>query len=407
MTLRNDILRRKALAAKEDREARVMSTRRALTRALGRAAELGLNLPLVIGEVEETKLDRDSLLAQVEEGGLMVSLDRDDGPPGLIVLDLQFLAALIEVQTLGRVFDKLASARTVTRTDAAVAMPLIDGTLTGFDRLLEETDGATSFAGYHFGAWVKDLRTLAAQLPDGEYTLFQLSVRIGAGDRAGQMLVALPYVPPIEEPVAEQPPAQALFREEVMDAPARLETILYRLDMSLDAVAALKPGDAVTVPLKSLGEIRLHTGDRQIVASGVLGQVDGSRAVRLTGFGQPRITAAPASLEQLPNMKNVDLADAGLVESPRQRQPVSPPAPPASAEQKVPIAPVPVVQTPPQLSPRDDPTGTEALLNELGLGDLEDASSGALALGPRSADDHGSGALMQDLSLTDGIEAEG
>lgn len=383
-----------------------MSTRRALIRALGRAAELGLNLPLVIGEVEETKLDRDSLLDRVEDGGLMVSLDRDEGPPGLIVLDLQFLAALIEVQTLGRVFDHPASARPVTRTDAAVAMPLIDGTLAGFDRLLEDTEKATSFAGYHFGAWVKDLRTLAAQLPDGDYTQFQISVRIGGGDRAGRMLVALPFVQPIEEQASERGPAQALFREEVMDAPALLETILYRLDMSLDAVAGLRPGDIVTVPLKSLGEIRLHTGDRQIVASGVLGQVDGNRAVRLTGFGQPGITAAPAALEQLPKMKNVDLADAGLVEPQKPRKPISPSAPQASVEPKAHSVPVPVAQTTPELRPRDDPTGTEALLNELGLSDLEGATGGAPSLGPLSADDRATGSFMQDLSLADGAEAE-
>ena len=40
----NDILRRKAKAAKEGREAKLMSPSRALRRALTRAAELGLRV---------------------------------------------------------------------------------------------------------------------------------------------------------------------------------------------------------------------------------------------------------------------------------------------------------------------------------------------------------------------------
>lgn len=401
----SDILKRKAEAAREDRETRVMSARRALRRALTRAAELGLHLPLSVRGVEERAMDRDTLLAGLEPGGLFVSLERDAAPPGLIMLDVQLLSALIEVQTLGQVFDKAAKDRKVTRTDAAVAMPLIDGTLTGFDQLMMGQEGAQPLAGYHFGAWQKDLRLVQASLPDGEYTLFRLSVVLGHGDRHGEMSLALPVVPePAPVPEA-QPSKRPSLREEVLDAPARLETVLHRQVMSLEEIAALKPGDVLPLPLRCLSEVRLHTGDRQTVASGVLGQIGGNRAVRLTGFGQPRIASAPASLDSLPNLKAVDLADAGLVEQPRPRKSQPDPSPqqtkselpsqkaerPSTPDTATPAAP------PPPAVIRDDPTGTEALLSELGLSDLGDAGSSGLGLGPVGEDDLGAGSFMADL----------
>ncbi|MBT25178.1 FliM/FliN family flagellar motor switch protein [Thalassobius sp. S69A] len=398
----NDILRRKAKAAKEGREAKLMSPSRALRRALTRAAELGLQLPLTVTSVEEETLERDALLPHIEEGGLIVTLERDAGPPGVIMLDMQLLSALVEVQTLGRVFDKMASARPMTRTDAAVAMPLIDGTLTCFDQLLDGQENAAPLAGYHFGAWLRDLRRLQAQLPDGEYTLFHAQALIGAGEgREGRLILALPVVAPAPQPETPGEPASASIREEVLDAPARLETVLHSAQMSLEQASALKPGDVLRLPLESLQEIHLHTGDRKIVATGVLGQIGGNRAVRLTGFGLPRVTGRKGKKDSRLGLERVDLADAGLVETPRARVPDTPLPPkniveplqakPGSQQQAKPI----VQQAPPPVSEpamqadlpaiaREDPTGTEALLSELGLSDLGDdvqMGSDALSLG--------------------------
>lgn len=409
----SDILRRKAEAAREDRDARIMSARRALRRALTRAAELGLHLPLSVRGVEEQVLDRDTLLTRLEPGRLYVSLDREGAPPGLITLDFQLLSALIEVQTLGQVFDKIAKDRKLTRTDAAVAMPLIDGTLNGFDQLIQGQEGAQPLAGYHFGTWQKDLRMVQASLPDGNYTLFRLSVILGHGERSGEMSLALPVTPepvaPPEEPDARRPS----LRDEVLDAPARLETVLHRQEMNLDQIAALKPGDVLTLPLRCLSEVRLHTGDRQTVASGVLGQIGGNRAVRLTGFGQPRVVAAPVSLDSLPNLKAVDLADAGLVEQPRARKPQAAPAVPQHQAEAQPQA-APAQPGPPasphaglpaaslSASVRDDPTGTEALLSELGLSDLGQSPSAGLSLGPLGDEDRAAGSFMADLPESPG-----
>lgn len=347
-----------------------MTPRRALRRSLCRAAELGLNLPLSVTGIEEEDLDRDTLLAGVAEGGLIVLLESEESAAGLFILDLQLLAALVEVQTLGRASEHEVAPRSVTRTDAAVALPLIDGTLAGFDQLMSEAEGPRGFKGFHFSTWVKDRRTLAAQFPDGMYTCFQIVVSIGAGNRSGQLLLALPIV----EPPAESPESTrnlATVRDEALEAPARLDTVLHRIEMRLEEVGALKPGDRLAVPLRALGEVTLHTGDRTTVATGILGQYEGSRAVRLTGFGPPRTAASAVASYALPRLNEIDLADPSLIETPRPRK--SDPTPPRPPQQTKPTqfdVPMPAKSAQEKAPERADPTGTEALLSELGLSDL-------------------------------------
>ena len=405
MTIKNTILKRKAEAAREDREARVMSPRRALCRALARVAELGLSLPLSLTEAEQADADRGALLSRITDGGLMVTLERDNGSPGLVVLDLQLLTALIEIQTLGQVFARVAQDRPVTRTDAAVAMPLIDGMLSGFDSLLQgETLGA-ELTGFHFGQWVRDKRTLAAQLPDGGYVLLHLSMTLGAGDRHGALTLALPR-PEIAPQPARVRPKTAFVRDEVMEATARLDIILHRLEMTLDQVTGLAPGDVLTVPLRALSDVRLYTGDRQVVASGILGQMNGNRAVRLTGFGQSRngVVAGGAS-DRKDWTDAVDLADAGLVAPPKSRsagaKPDPKPRPPAAQT-------APSHATAPNqhvAGNRDDPTGTEALLSELGLSDLEATMPGLPA--PVQVPDRENGSFMHDMPKRSAARGDG
>lgn len=405
MTIKNTILKRKAEAAREDRETRVMSPRRALRRALARVAELGLSLPLSVTGAEQAEADRDTLLSRIEEGGLMVTLERDNGPPGLVVLDLQLLTALIEIQTLGQVFARVAQERPVTRTDAAVAMPLIDGMLSGFDALLQEDAQGNDLTGFHFGQWARDKRILAAQLPDGGYMQLHLTMTLGVGDRHGALMLALPRPVPVPQPARERP-KMAFVRDEVMEAPARLETILHRVEMTLDQVTGLAPGDVLTVPLRALSDVRLHTGDRQVVATGILGQMNGNRAVRLTGFGQSRIGAASGSASEREGWSDaVDLADAGLVAPPKVRSAggKSDPKPRNPVTQTTPPAP----QAPAQhvAGNRHDPTGTEALLSELGLSDLEATMPGLPAT--VHASDRENGSFMNDMPRRSAVNGDG
>ena len=77
----------------------------------------------------------------------MVLLDGPCGARGAVRIDTALLAALIEMQTTGRVTGRAFGGRAVTRTDAAIAAPLIDAALAGAEaswQLCEE--GARNLA---------------------------------------------------------------------------------------------------------------------------------------------------------------------------------------------------------------------------------------------------------------------
>lgn len=300
-------------ASQPVRDCAAMTPETALQRALYRAAHLGLGLTLDIAESRCDTLGRDGVLEQVMPTDLIVRLEQEAEGPGVMALDLDLVSALVEVQTLGTVMNNPAAARAVTSTDAAVAMPLIDGTLSGFESLTADENSMAP--GFHFGAWVRDPGLLAAQLPDGLYETFGLSVSIGAGERIGRLFLALP-VPPAPAPAAPEPAASEgrdSLSHEILEASARLDVILHRLEMPLGAIGALKPGDVLTLPVRALSEVTLHAGERKSVAVGVLGQLSGQRAVCLKNINGARAKSVNSPAEQAQAMSEVDLADPGLL----------------------------------------------------------------------------------------------
>ena len=338
----------------------VMTAETALQRALYRAAHLGLGLTLEIAQSSSRVRDRDGVLTQVQPSDLIVRLEQEGDGAGVMVLDLDLVSALVEVQTLGSVMDRPAPERAVTSTDAAVALPLIDGTLSGFEALLprDETDTAP---GFHFGAWVRDPSLLAAQLPDGAYDTFALSVTIGSGDRTGRLFLALPVPPePTPDPTdASEDADRDSLGNEVMDAPARLDVVLHRMEMPLGEIGALQPGDVLTLPLRALSEVTLHAGERKAVAVGVLGQLSGQRAVCIKSFGAGGGKPASSPAEQAQAMAQVDLADPGLIEA----TPAAPNLRPETPQATV-------------------PETADDILRDLGLGEGLPTDPGALAKAP-------------------------
>lgn len=314
----SSILKLKA-ASQAVRDSAILTPETALQRAVYRAAHLGLGLTLDITGAHSAPQTRDGVLDLVQPNDLLVRLEQDGDGPGVMVLDLDLISALVEVQTLGVVAKRAATARALTSTDAAVAMPLIDGALTGFEALMPRSKGAPP-AGFHFGTWIRDPGLLAAQLPDGAYDTFELTLRIGTGDRVGRLALALP-VPPEPEPedqVSEV--GQARLTEEILEASARLDVVLHRLEMPLGDIGALKQGDVLTFPLNTLSRVTLHGGDRKPVATAVLGQLSGQRAVCLNRLGSGQ-AAQPSLAEQAQTMTNVDLADPGLISAVSASQP--------------------------------------------------------------------------------------
>lgn len=291
-TLQNTVLRRKATVGRQVHEARAMSPSKALRLAVEKAADEELDLVLAVTETERSVVGHAQLLEKMEEKNLIVMLDGPDGLRGAFSVDIQVISALIEAQTMGRVFPRDADARKITQTDGAISVPLIDGILARFEVNLAEEDDNFWSGGYAFGVRMEDSRALGLALDEPDYNLFQLTVDVDRGARKGRILMALP--------VREKPrlsvgvenadangDGQVSLEGRVMGARARLDAILCRISLPLSAVSGLKPGDVLPLAPDAIRETQLEATPKRKVAMARLGQMNGNRALCLTGLGLP------------------------------------------------------------------------------------------------------------------------
>ncbi|OAN69153.1 hypothetical protein A8B83_16565 [Rhodobacteraceae bacterium EhC02] len=289
-TATNAGLRRKARMARDEHQSRAMSPQRALRLALEKTADEDLSLALTAASCERSKTDHAGLIALIPDAMLLILIDGPEGATGVMALDGAILSSLIEVQTMGRVLTRPAPDRPVTRTDAALAAPLVDGVLTRATGHLSEHPDRHWACGYRFGAMIEDRRSLGLALtaPDcPQYHVFRLPLDIGPGIRTGEVLLALPLRPDPALAAAPEPadPSRQL-QDRVLAAPARLDAVLCRLHLPLSAIRALSVGDVLALPPDAMREISIEVAGARRLATARLGKLDGLRALRLNPSGQ-------------------------------------------------------------------------------------------------------------------------
>lgn len=260
-----------------------MSPVRALRLAMEKAADEELALVLGVQSVQRRMLDHAALIAQVPKGALLLLLDGPDGAAGVMTLDAGTLAAVIEMQTMGRVLARPTPERVLTRTDAAMAAPLVDGILRRVSQHQTGQPDAYWICGFHFGAMIDDRRSLGLALTATDYHLFTMQVDLGSAVRQGQMSLALPVRANPDQPrqdAALQVATRALQRQ-LLAAPVRLDAVLCRLSLPLAGLGKLAVGDLLPLPPDALRDVALEAAGRRRVATGRLGRLDGMRALRL------------------------------------------------------------------------------------------------------------------------------
>ncbi len=301
-----------------------MSPQRALRLALEKTADEDLSLALTVSSSERTKADHAGLIALIPDAMMLILIDGPDGATGMVALDAAILASLIEVQTMGQVLSRPAPVRALTRTDAALATPLVDGVLTRVTGHLSDHPDRHWACGYRFGAMIEDRRSLGLALTAPDYHVFRLPLDIGPGIRMGEMVLALPVRPDpaVVAGVAEQVDPSRQLQDRVLAAPARLDAILCRLHLPLSEIGALSVGDVLAVPQDAIREISIEVAGARRLATARLGKLDGLRALRLNlsdtfpDHGQGTDAAvhgeqsAPQAAPQAPPMPAASLADA-------------------------------------------------------------------------------------------------
>lgn len=294
---RQTIIRRKLdagrHAAPEDRRVRPV---RALSAALSKAAEDLMGLALAAGSGSEHIASLSDLLERLPENGLLAVLEGPRDGQGLFAFDSSALAAIIEKLTTGSVGTAPPSLRRPTRTDAALAADLIDGTLQRFETALAGREDFRWASGFGYSTHVEDIRPLGLLLEDIEYRIFGLTLDFELGRRQGRMLLALPA-----QGCAEIPPDAASgvppdgpadpdwapgLAARVLQGEVSLEAVLHRFQLPISAVGALRVGDEIPIPVSALDNLRFAGAEKIPLGRCRLGRSNGFRAVRLGAGGQ-------------------------------------------------------------------------------------------------------------------------
>ncbi|MGR3312175.1 FliM/FliN family flagellar motor switch protein [Roseovarius indicus] len=312
---RKSVIHRKALSAREDFDARAMSPSKALRLSLEKCGDRLFSLALTVATLEQRRLTHAQLKEEAGKDDLILLLDGQGGARGAALLDLQFAQALVEVQTTGRVRPGAAAERPMTGTDAAIAAPLVDAMLAGFDEKLDEAAPGHRPIAFRYGDRVGDARGLLLALEAADFELFRMTVDIGGGAKTGILTLILPAsVLARPDPATGEAGEAADFDlgDLAMQVPVTLDAVLDRVQLSLAEVCALKPGMRLPVRASAIGKTELVAASGHVAAQVRLGQMNGMRAVRLNGAGGDDAPPAPGARAQAtPDPPDMPLPDPG------------------------------------------------------------------------------------------------
>ena len=277
------ILRRMAGQAIGTPAVSPLTTSRAVRLALVKAASDAGGLVLRVASTADDVGRLDDLLGGLDPGLMLVGLDRRGALAGFVAVDMQLRAAMVEVQTTGRLLDHPADDRPATGTDKALCDPL----LVAFLQALPPAVMTTAYHGWvddvSVGDRLADSRLAGLLLDDGDYRVLRMNVELGAGDRLGEVMLVLPVQAESDAPDTPAPVLDwgTAFSAVVQDSAAMLTARLHRFKMPLGQAQALQVGQVVALPGCTVNSVRLIAADGSCVAQAKLGQLAGHRAVRI------------------------------------------------------------------------------------------------------------------------------
>ncbi|KIC08225.1 surface presentation of antigens (SPOA) protein [Leisingera sp. ANG-M1] len=281
------VLARKLAATKEGVGALSSSlTLKALRRSVARAAADLCDLPMAVLAARQANRIPEDLAQNLSDKDLLVVLDCPHGRMGAASMDAATVTALIQQQTIGTVMGKAPDERNYTPTDAAMTSEFLERTFTKVVAMLDGHADQAIFTGYRFGAQVENVRSLVLGMEAEDYRVIELTLDLACGAMQGVMKLILP------EPTAEELQESSgngangpSLGGNMGSIRAELSAVLCKMRVPLNEFAGLKVGDTLPLDQAFLYETDLLTIGGQPIAQGRLGQMNGSRAVRLN---QPR-----------------------------------------------------------------------------------------------------------------------
>ncbi len=270
--------------------------------AFARAAREVIGLETSMAALRDDRQSLGELLDQIPDQALLALLEGPQQALGLLVLSPAALAAVIEMQTIGRVGPQAPPLRRPTRTDAAMSARLVDHALALLDTALAASPDLVWAGGFRYASFLAEARALGLLREDVPWRVLDCSLDLAGGARQGQVLLALPAEgrgpAPTSMPAEPETGAgswQARLQVAVMGSEVMLDAVIGRLKLPLGQAMALAPG--MLLPLADGGGLDrvaiMGAGGSVVAGHGRLGQHRGMRALKLHPRGGAA-TGAPA-----------------------------------------------------------------------------------------------------------------
>ncbi len=253
-----------------------------------KVADKSSGLVLKVTEITEKKRARDPMIEHLPEEDLIILLRNQNDILGAALFDIQALAGMIEAQTYGAVSEGPAPERAPTRTDAAVVEQFLNAFLFEMDQVLVGFSRAKNICGFEARMAMTGPRALGLALEDEPYQLFELTLDLGHGAKTGRLTLIFPLSISEEaepEVVVEQENWSVGLAQAVGGARTELDVVLHRLMLPLSDMSKLHVGQEITLPMSAVGELEVIDTKGRTVAKGGLGQLNGMKAVRISGRG--------------------------------------------------------------------------------------------------------------------------
>lgn len=326
-------MQRKAGAGRPPPEIGAPTAAKILRGAIMQAGDDVVGLTIVAGAPDVGRSTIEPVVEAIPDNALMALIEGPGGRFGLMVLDADAVAALIEVQTTGRVVPRAADPRAPTRTDAIMCADFIDRVLELLDERAQEAelDLAPALTGYRYAVALAEKRAVTMTMDDIPYRRFTATLDLAGGAKQGVLTLVLPFrAAPGAGAAGDDPAAfSAALAEVVMETEAQVSATLHRFEMPLEAVAALTVGSLIPIPPEALGMVALEGVDGNEVMQGRLGMAGGQRAIRIgaaeaagaapafaapppdIGMGVPEVEALDMGATPPPQPDAAGLADLG------------------------------------------------------------------------------------------------
>ncbi len=330
-------LRKMLRPAKGVRGAADLSLERVTDEVFRKTAKSLLKLDLVVDEFSVTRKSFSDAWAGRPKICLNMSTTNDAGEIGMFILDGALIDGLIEQQLLGHVAKAPRADRPVTRIDAELSRRFITAILKAYSATLAAEPSAQAVCGFSGPVMETDLAALKLTMTAPSYSVLCVFLDLGPGQKSGQAQIWFPVTQQQsdDDTPARDPVWEATIKKRISSARLEVRAMLPPIKVPLSFVMNLKEGEFLPVPLETLSRAVLKDVSGNPVASGRIGQLNGSRAFRVdssnlssalpaapkpyapppqpelpqasqpTPEAEPEVDAAPSDLPDLPSLADL------------------------------------------------------------------------------------------------------